>query len=173
MKIKPRMIFAHMRSAQAYAVASYSQRLKVGCVIVDEDTDQPIAIGWNGTAPGEPNVCEVEVDGKLVSQGVIHAEINAMLRTPYRDNPDSLVMFVTHSPCPDCTAKIIQSGIKTLVYADTYRIPEGIFLLLEAGIEVYRVINDIAVVKEEITTSGTLGGDTHCWNPDLRPLTRR
>ena len=146
--IKPRMMFAHMRSAQAYSLASYAERLRVGAVIVNQLTDQPVAIGWNGTAPGAPNVCEVEQDGQLVSVGVIHAEINALQRLKDTD-VDNLVLFVTHSPCPDCVNAIIESGIKTVCYDAPYRITTGLRTLLNAGVKITRVteylIKDITI----------------------------
>lgn len=147
--IKPRMLFAHMRAAQAYGATSYARRLQVGCVIVDPRTDQPLSIGWNGTAPGAPNVCEQEVDGQLVSDGVIHAEENALMRLPtHSEDWMGLVMFVTHSPCPVCTQKIIDSGqIAKVIYNVPYRITDGIVDMLSAGIEVYRMVDQYAIVQ--------------------------
>lgn len=169
MKIKPRMLFAHMRSAQAYAQSSYAKRLKVGCVVVDPNTDQPISIGWNGTAPGAPNVCEREVDGKLVSGGVIHAEINAMRRIHnlYDDRMD-LVLFLSHSPCPDCVREIIDSGsFSQVYYSEPYRIIDGIKDLLNAGIEVFRMVDQMAVLQHCFTENNELGYTQICKNPDL------
>ena len=166
--IKPRMMFAHMRSAQAYALSSYAQRLKVGCVIVDEQTDQPVAIGWNGTAPGAPNVCETEVDGQLVSVGVIHAEENALMRIPEAvDNRVDLTMFVSHSPCPVCTQLIIKScAIKKVYYNVPYRITDGIVEMMNAGIEVYRMVDQYAIVKHHLDDQGNLTSTPVVVNPD-------
>lgn len=164
--IKPRMMFAHMRSAQAYALSSYALRLKVGCVIVDPLIDQPLAIGWNGTAPGAPNVCEQELGGQLISlESVIHAEENAL------DNVQKaragLVMFVTHSPCPRCTKKIIGSGnIDKVVYSQPYRITDGITEMLNAGIEVYRMIDQHVIVKHGFDDEGKLTSTPVLVNPD-------
>ncbi|AHZ60214.1 cytidine and deoxycytidylate deaminase zinc-binding region family protein [Dickeya phage phiDP23.1] len=167
MAIKPRMLFAHMRSAHAYALSSYAQRLKVGCVIVDEQTDQPVAIGWNGTAPGAPNVCEQEVDGELVSVGVVHAEENALMRIPEAlDNRVDLTMFVSHSPCPVCTQLIIKScAIKKVIYNVPYRITDGIIEMLAAGIEVYRMVDQFAVVQHSVK-NGELVSTPVLVNPD-------
>lgn len=168
MAIKPRMLFAHMRSAHAYALSSYAQRLKVGCVIVDEQTDQPVAIGWNGTAPGAPNVCEQEVDGELISVGVVHAEENALMRIPEAlDNRVDLTMFVSHSPCPVCTQLIIKScAIKKVIYNVPYRITDGIVEMMNAGIEVYRMVDQYAVVKHCFDAEGKLTSTPVLVNPD-------
>ncbi len=166
MSIKPRMLFAHMRSAHAYALTSYAQRLKVGCVIVDPRVDQPVAIGWNGTAPGAPNVCEQEVDGQLVSlESVVHAEENAL--DNIRKAHTGLVMFVTHSPCPRCTKKIIESGnIDQIFYNVPYRITDGIVEMMNAGIEVYRMVDQYAVVKHCFDAEGKLTSTPVLVNPD-------
>lgn len=164
-KIKPRMLFAHMRAATAYGATSYARRLQVGCVIVDEDTDQPVAIGWNGTAPGAPNVCEKEVDGELISCGVIHAEENALLRVP--EGMGGLTMFVTHSPCLDCANRIKNSVIKKVIYREPYRITEGISRLMRAGIEVYRMVDEYAVLHHVFTPDGKLGYETVFTHNDI------
>lgn len=167
--IKPRMMFAHMRAAQAYGKTSYARRLQVGCVIVDEETDQPVCIGWNGTAPGHPNVCEIEVEGQLVShEGVVHAEINALARIPEAvDNRVDLTMFVSHSPCPACTKEIIKScAIKRVIYCEPYRITTGIVEMMNAGIEVYRMVDQFAILKYSFNDKGELTTTPFCVNPD-------
>lgn len=157
-KIKPRMVFAHMRAASAYAATSYAKRLQVGCVLVDEDADQPVSIGWNGTAPGAPNICEKEVDGQLVSEGVIHAEENAINRLRWSYPFKKLTMFVTNSPCPDCTKKIIASGmVNKVVYLEPYRILDGVKELMAAGIQVYRMVDNHAVLHHVLTPEGEVG----------------
>lgn len=164
--IKPRMYFAHMRSALAYGATSYARRLQVGCVLVDPRTDQPVSIGWNGTAPGAPNVCEIEVDGELVSVGVIHAEENAMNRLPEHVDPwGGLVMFVSHSPCMECTHRIIESGyIHTVVYRVPYRITDGIAKMLNENIEVYQLTED-AMYKHYLDENGQVQSKKHMDHP--------
>lgn len=169
MAIKPRMMFAHMRSAVAYGVTSYARRLQVGCVIVNPETDQPVAIGWNGTPPGMPNVCEMEQHGQIVTNPcVIHAEENALMRIPENvDDFTGLVMFVTHSPCPDCTQKIIDNGkIDKVYYQEPYRIMDGIKRLMNAGIEVYRMVGDMTILKHVFDDQGEVGYEQILSNPD-------
>lgn len=165
--IRPRMVFAHMRSAKAYAETSYAKRLKVGCVIVDTVHDRPVSVGWNGTAPGEPNTCEKMFEGELVSlSGVIHAEANALARVPKETNPEDLMMFVTHSPCPSCTQEIIESGIKLVIYQQPYRITQGIVDMLEAGISVFRMV-DLYAVVQHIMCQGQLVSVPVFVHPDV------
>lgn len=136
--IKQKMIKAHLRAAQAYAETSYAVRLQVGAVIVNQLTDQPVSAGWNGMPPGEPNICEHEVDGQLVSKdNVVHAEINALSKIPVSIPRNFLTLFVTDSPCPVCAQRIVESGIRQVIFTRRYRLDEGINILLKAGIEVY------------------------------------
>lgn len=155
---KRRMIHAHIRASRAYGATSYARRLQVGAVIVDQTTDQPVSIGWNGTAPGQPNICEFEDDnGNLVShEGVIHAEINAMRKLRSRHNKELLSLFVSHSPCPDCAKEIVRSGIKQVFFYERYRLNEGMLILLDAGIELFHVTDsdvfDVAIATKSNTT---------------------
>lgn len=138
---KRRMVHAHMRAAQAYGATSYARRLQVGAVIVDQTTDQPVSIGWNGTEPGQPNVCDKDDGhGGLVSvEGVVHAEINAMRKLRARHDKSVLSLFVSHSPCPDCARAIVRSGIKQVFFNERYRLDEGIKILLKGDVELYQV----------------------------------
>lgn len=136
--IKHKMIMAHLRAAQAYAETSYAVRLQVGAVIVNQLTDQPVSAGWNGMPPGEPNICEHEVDGQLISKDtVVHAEINALSKIPPKLPRDFLTLFVTDSPCPVCAKRIAVEGIRQVIFTRRYRLDEGIKILLSNGVEVY------------------------------------
>lgn len=159
---KRRMVHAHMRAAQAYGATSYARRLQVGAVIVDQTTDQPVSIGWNGTEPGQPNICDKDDGhGGLVSvEGVVHAEINAMRKLRARHDKSTLSLFVSHSPCPDCARAIVRSGLKQVFFNERYRLDEGIKILLSGGVELYQVgydevwkismsLDDVATVPAE------------------------
>ena len=72
----------YMQIAQIAANRSYAQRLKVGCVIVKNNSI--IIFGWNGMPTGYDNCCEIEVDGKLVTRPEVqHAELNAISKLAY------------------------------------------------------------------------------------------
>lgn len=107
------------------------------------------------------------MDGQLVSSGVVHAEENALNKIPaYAEDWCGLVMFVTHSPCPDCTRRIIDSGsIGKVFYSVPYRITDGIVEMLAAGIEVYRMIDQYAVVQHTVK-NGELVSTPVLVNPD-------
>lgn len=108
---------AHMKSAYVYAALSHSTRKHVGCVIVKNDT--PIAIGWNGMAPGQDNCCEDE-NGKT-KPDCIHAEDNA-LRKLIRSHESAVgaTVFVTLAPCLLCSTRLVAAQIQTVYYCEYY-----------------------------------------------------
>lgn len=134
--IKRKFVFAHMGAAWIYAGLSSSKRLQVGAVLVKNNT--PIAIGYNGTKPGHDNCCEDE-NGNT-KPGVRHAEINALNKLWTSQNTaDGAMLFVTHSPCPDCLDDLIHAGVKDIFYEVEYRIPDGIRVAIERGVNVWKV----------------------------------
>lgn len=101
-----------------------------------------ISDGYNGTPSGFDNVCENE--NGVTHPYVLHAEANAITKLARSsNNSDGSTLYVTASPCIECAKLIIQAGIKRVVYAEKYRLEDGINLLKRAGIEViYLNIND-------------------------------
>ena len=100
-------------------------------------------INWtNATPSGFDNVCEDE--NGVTHPYVLHAEANAITKLARSsNNSDGSTLYVTASPCIECAKLIIQAGIKRVVYAEKYRLEDGINLLKKAGIEViYLNIND-------------------------------
>lgn len=123
----------YMSMAKIWAENSYCQRRKVGALIVKND--MIISDGYNGTPSGFENVCEDE-DG-LTKPYVLHAEANAITKIARsNNNSDGATLYVTASPCIECAKLIIQAGIKRVVYAEKYRLTDGIDLLERAGVEV-------------------------------------
>lgn len=136
--MKKSMLRAHMTAAYAYADVSYCKRLQVGCIIVKNDN--VIAIGYNGTHPGDENVCE---DANNVTlPNVIHAEDNALRKL--KDHPtrtaEGAVVFVTTAPCVACAEKLHAAGVSKVVYSTTYRSTDGIDFLRNNNIDVEQVI---------------------------------
>ena len=119
-----------MSFAHAIARRSYDPRHQVGAVIVTEDNCQVLAVGYNGNYANGPNSVESSEPGK---SGMIHAEINALIKLDY-NNPKEKKLYLTLSPCKMCAKAIINSGIKTVVFADTYRETTGLDLLCSAGV---------------------------------------
>ncbi len=94
-----------------------------------------ISDGYNGTPGGFDNVCEDA--GDVTFPYVLHAEANAITKLARSsNNSDGSTLYVTASPCIECAKLIIQAGIKRVVYADRYRLEDGIRLLQKANIEV-------------------------------------
>ncbi len=122
----------YMRMAKIWAENSYCQRRKVGALIVKDN--MIISDGYNGTPAGFENVCEDE-EG-LTKPYVLHAEANAITKIARSsNNSDGATLYVTASPCIECAKLIVQAGIKRVVYAEKYRLTDGIDLLERAGIE--------------------------------------
>ena len=119
--------------AKIWAENSYCKRRKVGALVVKDK--MIISDGYNGTPSGFDNVCEDSRD--LTFPYVLHAEANAITKLARSsNNSDGSTLYVTASPCIECAKLIIQAGIKRVVYAEKYRLEDGIALLQRAGIEV-------------------------------------
>lgn len=150
----------YMRIARNLASLSYAIRSKVGCIIVSQD-GQIVSQGWNGMPSGMQNKCEHEEDGNLVTnKEVLHAESNAITKCAkggYRIN--GATIYVTLSPCLECSKLLLQSGIKRIVYLDEYRNLEGLKLLYDNNIEINQIdLNDLVLYGiEDIFNSYTQG----------------
>lgn len=125
---------AYIDISRRWAAMSKAQRLQVGCIIVKDN--QIISDGFNGTPSGFNNVCEDSRLGNLVTKPeVLHAESNALMKLARSTNSsDGATMYLTCAPCFDCSKLIIQSGIKRVVYQDSYRCMDGVSLLEKAGV---------------------------------------
>ena len=125
----------YMSMASIWAQNSYCKRRQVGALLVKDR--MIISDGYNGTPSGFENICEE--DG-VTKPYVLHAEANAIIKVAKSGNSsEGATLYVTASPCLECSKLIIQSGIKRVVYRDEYRLTDGIDLLRRAGIEVERV----------------------------------
>lgn|SRR5574343_37042 len=138
-KINPRMIDYYLGVAEQTANLSRAKRLQVGCIVVKDDAI--ISQGWNGTPRGFDNNCEDFIDGQLKTKPeVVHAEINALSKiAKSTHSSDDAIMFLTHSPCYECSKAIIQSGIKAVYFKHPYRDERPLNFLTEANIEVHHV----------------------------------
>ncbi len=122
--------------AAIWAENSYCKRRQVGALMVKDN--MIISDGFNGTPSGFENVCEDE-DNKTKPY-VLHAEANAITKVARTHNSsEGATLYVTTSPCIECAKLIIQSGIKRVVYNESYRIDDGIRLLKRAGIEIVSI----------------------------------
>lgn len=118
--------------ALIWAENSYCVRRRVGALIVRDQ--MIISDGFNGTPAGFENVCE-DSDG-LTKPYVLHAEANAITKVARSNNSsEGATLYVTASPCLECSKLIIQAGIRRVVYHELYRMSDGIDLLKRAAVE--------------------------------------
>lgn len=129
----------YMRMAHIWSENSYCERRKVGALLVKDK--MIISDGYNGTPSGFENTCEDE--NNVSKPYVLHAEANAITKVARSNNSsDGATLYVTDSPCMECSKLIIQAGIKRVVYDREYRIADGLLLLQRAGVEVVRLSNE-------------------------------
>ncbi len=122
----------YLRMAHIWAENSYCKRRKVGAIIVKNK--MIISDGYNGTPSGFENTCEEDND--TTKAYVLHAEANAITKVAKSNNSsEGATLYVTTSPCMECSKLIIQSGIKRVVFDEKYRIIDGLEILERAGIE--------------------------------------
>ena len=122
----------YLKMARIWATNSYCKRRQVGALLVREK--MIISDGYNGTPSGFENECE-DVNDATKSY-VLHAEANAITKVAKSNNSsEGSTLYITTSPCMECSKLIIQSGIIRVVYQEKYRITDGLDLLERAGIE--------------------------------------
>lgn len=127
---------AYLRIASEWSKLSYCQRKQVGAIIVRDR--MIISDGYNGTPSGFENNCEDE-EG-LTKWYVLHAEANAISKVARSTQScENATLYITLSPCRECSKLIHQSGIKRVVYQNGYRDTSGIDFLEKAGIEVIQI----------------------------------
>lgn len=122
---------AYLRIAREWGQLSYCKRKQVGAIIVKDR--MIISDGYNGTPTGFDNCCEDE-EG-LTRWDVLHAEANAILKVARSTQScEGATLYITLSPCKECSKLIHQSGIKRVVYQTGYRDDSGIQFLKKAGV---------------------------------------
>jgi dCMP deaminase len=136
----------YLKMAAIWARNSYCKRRKVGALLVKDK--MIISDGYNGTPSGFENVCEDEDNN--TKPYVLHAEANAITKVAKSNNSsDGATLYVTSSPCIECSKLIIQAGIKRVVFTENYRIEDGINLLKKAKIEVIQVKTELLIDEED------------------------
>lgn len=129
---------AYLRLAKNWALLSYCERKKVGAIIVKDRVI--ISDGFNGTPSGFDNFCEA-TNGET-HWYVLHAEANAILKVAKSTNNCSgATLYLTHSPCKDCSKMILQAGITRLVFIDKYKDLAGVDFLNSAGVTTLQIEN--------------------------------
>ncbi len=127
---------AYLRMAREWAKLSHCNRKQVGALIVKDNTI--ISDGYNGTPTGFTNSCED--DNGDTHWYVLHAEANALLKVvKSTQNAKDSTLYITLSPCKDCSKLIIQAGVKRVVYMKQYKDDSGIIFLRDYGIELKHI----------------------------------
>ena len=129
---------AYLKMAREWGNLSYCERRKVGALIAKDR--MIISDGYNGTPTGMENICEDEEN--YTKWYVLHAEANAIMKVASSTQSCSgATLYVTLSPCKDCSKLIYQAGIVRVVYIDQYKDTTGIDFLKDAGVEVVQIAN--------------------------------
>ena len=130
---------AYLKMAMEWAKLSYCKRRQVGALIVKDR--MIISDGYNGTPTGFENVCED--DDNYTKWYVLHAEANAIMKVAAStQSSQGATLYITLSPCKECSKLIFQSGIRRLVYHKEYKDKEGLNFLKKAGLEIthYKIL---------------------------------
>lgn len=126
----------YLEMAKIWAKNSYCKRRQVGALIVKGK--MIISDGYNGTPSGFENICEDE--NNITKPYVLHAEANAITKVAKSNNSsEGATLYITASPCMECSKLIIQSGIKRVVFCDKYHNVDGLELLERANIEINHI----------------------------------
>ncbi len=137
---------AYLRIAKEWGKLSYCKRKQVGAIIVKDR--MIISDGYNGTPSGFENCCED--DEGMTKWEVLHAEANAILKVARSTQScEGATLYITLSPCRECSKLIHQSGIKRVVYQNGYRDTSGVDFLVKAGVEVQYIPLQEDLVADE------------------------
>ena len=127
---------AYLKMAAEWAKLSYCKRKQVGALIVKDK--MIISDGYNGTPTGFENICED--DDNYTKWYVLHAEANAILKVASSTQScKDATLYITMSPCKECSKLIHQSGIKRLVFGHAYKDDSGLKFLQKAGVELVHI----------------------------------
>lgn len=136
----------YIKTARLLRDLSTCRRGQVGAILVADR--RIIATGYNGAPPGMPHCLEVgcEVDPDTPSwssvsgcQRAIHAEANVLaFAARHQGGCRSATLYSTHGPCLKCAQLILSAGVTSVVFEEPYRLPDGVSLLIEAGVNVQR-----------------------------------
>lgn len=131
---------AYLKMALEWGNLSYCKRKKVGALIVKDR--MIISDGYNGTPSGFENQCE-DNEGKT-KWYVLHAEANAILKIANStQSAQGATLYLTMSPCKECSKLVLQSGIKRVVYINEYSDDSGLKFLEESNIEILKINEQI------------------------------
>jgi dCMP deaminase len=142
---QPQIDQIYMEMARSWSKLSRAVRKKVGALIVKNGTI--IADGFNGTPSGFENECEEAINDKegnflgyQTKWYVLHAEANAIMKMARSTQScEGATLYITYSPCAECSKLILQAGITRIVYDEEYRDTTGLQLLKRAGVDIKKI----------------------------------
>jgi dCMP deaminase len=127
---------AYLRMALEWAKLSHCNRKHVGALIIKDG--MIISDGYNGTPSGFENDCEDEND--KTKWYVLHAEANALMKLARSGNHSKgATLYITMSPCKECSKLIHQAGISRVVYVNNYKDNLGLKFLKDCGLQVTHI----------------------------------
>ena len=127
---------AYLKIAREWGKLSYCKRRQVGAIIVKNN--MIISDGYNGTPSGFENVCED--DNNFTKWYVLHAEANAITKVASStQSSEGATLYISLSPCKNCSKLIHQAKIKRVVYEEQYKDTSGLKFLQKAGVEVCQI----------------------------------
>lgn len=127
---------AYLKMAKEWGELSHCKRKKVGALIVKDR--MIISDGYNGTPSGFENECEDEEN--KTKWYVLHAEANAILKVASSTQScKGATLYITLSPCKECSKLVHQAGIKRIVYIRDYKDDAGLKFLKKAGVEILKI----------------------------------
>ncbi len=136
MKKQEKFDRAYLRMAKEWAKLSHCKRKQVGAIIVKDS--MIISDGYNGTPSGFENDCE-DCNGDT-KWYVLHAEANAITKVAAStQSSKGATLYVTLSPCRECSKLVHQAGIVRVVYHKKYKDDSGLSFLVKAGVEVIQI----------------------------------
>jgi dCMP deaminase len=139
---------AYLRMAHEWGKLSYCKRKQVGAIVVKDR--MIISDGYNGTPTGFENFCEDEVG--YTKWYVLHAEANAISKVASSTQScEGATLYITLSPCRECSKLIHQSGINRVVYQHAYKDGSGLDFLRRAGVVLRHlpIIEDVVEIQED------------------------
>ena len=127
---------AYLKIAREWGKLSYCKRRQVRAIIVKNN--MIISDGYNGTPSGFENVCED--DNNFTKWYVLHAEANAITKVASStQSSEGATLYISLSPCKNCSKLIHQAKIKRVVYEEQYKDNSGLEFLQKAGVEVCQI----------------------------------
>lgn len=120
---------------------SKDPRTKVGALILRAD-GTPVSWGYNGFPRGIVEAPELWENREEKYKRVLHAESNAIDFA--RESLEDAAIFCSLFPCSNCAARIVQAGIKTVVFEGEPREDLG----AKIAFEMFRQANIVVIQKK-------------------------